>query len=100
MKMTLSKPSHIRLARGVAFATVLCLAASSAHAQTATVDATANTLYNTMFTLAKIVAGIAFLGAGMAKLVGRMNWGHFGAVCIGCLIMASSQWLVTTIFGG
>ena len=70
-----------------------------AFAQSTTFSASAETLRSQLFTAAKVVAAIAFIGAGIAKFVGRMNWGAFGAVCVGCCIVAASGWLVTTIFG-
>jgi len=99
MNTKVYKPRLLRVARGAVLVVAMVGVASAAHAQTADVTSTATTLYNTLFSAAKIIAGIAFVGAGLAKLVGRMNWGHFGAVCVGCVIMASSQWLVTTVFG-
>lgn len=40
-----------------------------------------------LISAAKIIAVIAFIGCGLVKMVGRMNWGHFFSVMTGCAIV-------------
>ena len=40
-----------------------------------------------LLSAAKIIAIIAFIGCGLAKMAGRLQWGYFFSVAAGCAIV-------------
>ena len=40
-----------------------------------------------LLSAAKIIAIIAFIGCGLAKMMGRLQWGYFFSVAAGCAIV-------------
>ncbi|MDE2562806.1 MAG: TrbC/VirB2 family protein [Sphingomonadales bacterium] len=56
-----------------------------------------NSIETWLISAAKIIAVIAFIGCGLAKMMGRMQWGYFFSVMAGCAIVFGAaqlaQWM-------
>jgi type IV secretory pathway VirB2 component (pilin) len=58
-----------------------------------------NSLETWLISAAKIIAVIAFIGCGLAKMVGRMQWNYFFSVMAGCAIVFGAAELATWFEG-
>jgi type IV secretory pathway VirB2 component (pilin) len=52
-----------------------------------------------LISAAKIIAVIAFIACGLAKMVGRMQWNYFFSVMAGCAIVFGAAELATWFEG-
>jgi type IV secretion system protein VirB2 len=58
-----------------------------------------NSLETWLISAAKIIAVIAFIACGLAKMVGRMQWNYFFSVMAGCAIVFGAAELATWFEG-
>ncbi len=59
-----------------------------------------NSIQTWLLSAAKIIAVIAFIGCGLAKMIGRMQWGYFFSVMAGCAIVFGAAQLAAWMQAG
>ena len=92
------KHSAVRWAATAAIV-AMALAPTAAMADPTNITTGLNSVETFLISAAKILAVIAFIGCGIVKLAGRLNWGHFFSVATGCAIIFGAaeiaQWFQT-----